>query len=59
MGFINHSLRPNVSIDDDGITMRSCAAIARGEELTLDYVAQPVPDAYRAGSEAAALRQSE
>lgn len=57
-GFMNHSGRPNVSIDDDGRTMRACRAIAPGDELTLDYFAQPVPAAYLASAEAALLRAS-
>jgi uncharacterized protein len=58
-GFLNHGTRPNVAIDDDGLTMRACLAIAPGDELTLDYFAQPVPAAYLAGKEAAVLRQSQ
>lgn len=57
-GFINHSARPNVVIDDDGRTMRACRPIAAGEEFTMDYFAQPLPPAYLAGDEAAALRAS-
>jgi SET domain-containing protein len=57
-GFMNHSARPNVSIDDDGHTMRACRAIAPGDELTLDYFAQPVPAAYLTSAEAATLRRS-
>jgi hypothetical protein len=55
-GFMNHSGRPNVSIDDDGVTMRACLPIAPGEELTLDYFAQPVPPEYLASAEVAAFR---
>jgi SET domain-containing protein len=55
-GFMNHSTSPNVSIDDDGVTMRACLPIAPDEELTLDYFAQPVPPEYLASAEAAALR---
>jgi hypothetical protein len=57
-GFMNHSTRPNVSIDGDGRTTRASWAIASGDELTLDYFAQPVPEAYLASAEAAALRAS-
>lgn len=57
-GFINHSSRPNMRIDEDGRTMRACRPIAPGEELTMDYFAQPVPPAYLASSEADALRDS-
>lgn len=57
-GFMNHSTHPNVSIDDDGRTMRANAAIAPGDELTLDYFEQPVPVAYLESDEAAELRRS-
>jgi hypothetical protein len=57
-GFMNHSTHPNVSIDDDGRTMRANRAIASGDELTLDYFEQPVPEAYLASDEAAQLRAS-
>lgn len=57
-GFMNHSPRPNVTIDADGRTMRASQAIAPGDELTLDYFAQPVPAAYLSSPEAAALRRS-
>ena len=57
-GFINHARPPNLAIDDDGITLRACLPIAPGDELTLDYFAQPVPLAYLASEEAAALRRS-
>lgn len=57
-GFMNHSTGPNVSIDDDGRTMRACRPIAVGDELTLDYFAQPVPLAYLTSAEATALRAS-
>jgi hypothetical protein len=55
-GFMNHSTRPNTSIDDDARTLRANQPIAPGDELTLDYFAQPVPEAYLASPEAAALR---
>jgi hypothetical protein len=57
-GFMNHSSRPNVSIDDDGRTVRAGRAIGPGDELTLDYFAQPVPEAYLVSAEADALRAS-
>jgi hypothetical protein len=57
-GFINHSSRPNLSIDDDGRTLRACLAVARGDEFTLNYFAHPVPPAYLAGEEAAVLRRA-
>jgi uncharacterized protein len=55
-GFMNHSSRPNTSIDDDGRTLRANQAIVSSDELTLDYFAQPVPEAYLASAEAVALR---
>ena len=55
-GFMNHSRSPNVAIDADGHTMRACRRIAPGDELTLDYFAQPLPDAYLRSAEAEALR---
>ncbi len=57
-GYINHSGRPNVSIDEDGHHMRTSRAIAAGEELTMDYFAQPVPAAYLDSDEAEALRRN-
>lgn len=57
-GFMNHSIGPNVSVDDDGRTMRACREIAPGDELTLDYFSQPVPAAYLTSAEAATLRSS-
>jgi hypothetical protein len=57
-GFINHARPPNLAIDDDGITLRACQPIAPGDELTLDYLAQPVPLTYLASEEAAVLRRS-
>ncbi|MEK1888324.1 MAG: SET domain-containing protein [Phyllobacterium sp.] len=45
-GFINHNFNPNLEIGMDYRTIRAIRAIAAGEELTLDYAAQPVPDGY-------------
>jgi hypothetical protein len=55
-GFMNHRAEPNVSIADDGRRMVACSPIAPGDELTLDYFAQPCPPAYLASPEAVALR---
>ncbi len=55
-GYINHSTPPNVAIDDDGRTMRTCQAVAPGGELTMDYLAQPVPAGYRDSDEGRRLR---
>jgi hypothetical protein len=58
-GFINHSgSSPNTRIDADGRTMRACRPIAPGDELTMDYFEQPVPPAYLASPEAAALKKN-
>ena len=45
-GFINHSADPNTEIDADYRTIRAVRTIAAGEEITLDYAAQPVPQGY-------------
>jgi SET domain len=45
-GYINHSFDPNLEIGPDYRTIRAVRAIAAGEELTLDYAAQPVPKGY-------------
>lgn len=55
-GLINHSSDPNVVIDPDGRHMRCGRAMEPGEEFTLDYFAQPVPEAYLALQEAKVLR---
>jgi hypothetical protein len=57
-GYINHSIHPNVDIDDDGRTMRARHDIAAGRELTIDYFAQPVPEAYLTSAEGLLLRAS-
>lgn len=56
-GYINHSAEPNVGIDADGRTMRTCRHVAEGEEFTMDYMAQPVPAAYRLSEEARRLKR--
>jgi hypothetical protein len=55
-GYINHSVRPNVAIDDDGRTLRTCEAVTAGAEFTMDYLAQPVPAGYRDSAEGRRLR---
>ncbi|HEY5803938.1 MAG TPA: SET domain-containing protein [Lysobacter sp.] len=55
-GYINHSARPNVAIDADGRTMRTCEAVMAGAEFTMDYLAQPVPAGYRDSPEGRRLR---
>lgn len=55
-GFINHAPTPNLAIGADGVTVRTTRAVAAGEELTLDYAAQPLPRAYLDAPEGAYLR---
>jgi uncharacterized protein len=55
-GYINHSIEPNVMVDEAGFTLRTCRAIAVGEEFTMDYFAQPVPEAYLKSAEALRLK---
>ena len=57
-GFINHARHPSVAVDDDGYGLRACLPITPGEELTMDYFAQPIPPAYLASDEAARLHAS-
>ena len=46
----------HVVIDPDGRHMRCGRAVELGEEFTMDYFAQPVPEAYLALPEAKVLR---
>jgi hypothetical protein len=55
-GYINHSTTPNVIVDEQGRSLRTARAIAAGEELTMDYFAQPVPAEYLNSAEAKRLR---
>jgi hypothetical protein len=55
-GFINHSFDPNLEIGPDYRTIRAVRAIAAGEELTLDYAAQPVPKGYLGRDDTAFMR---
>jgi hypothetical protein len=50
-GYINHSVDPNVLVGETGFSLRAKRAIATGEEFTMDYFAQPVPQAYLASAE--------
>jgi SET domain len=45
-GFINHSFDPNLQIGPDYRTISAVRVIVAGEELTLDYAAQPMPEGY-------------
>ncbi|WP_179755178.1 alpha/beta fold hydrolase [Microlunatus parietis] len=58
-GFLNHSDQPNVIIDPDGRRLRAGKPIAPGDELTIDYLAQPVPESYLRSDEARRLRTAE
>lgn len=55
-GFMNHSDHPNVVIDPDARRVWVHAPIAPGEELTIDYLAQPVPESYLRSAEARDIR---
>ncbi|HEX5944856.1 MAG TPA: alpha/beta fold hydrolase [Acidimicrobiales bacterium] len=55
-GFMNHSDHPNVAVDADGRHVRAREIIEAGEELTVDYFAQPVPEHYLRSAEARRLR---
>lgn len=55
-GYINHSAVPNTGMDDTGRYMLVLRPIGAGEELTMDYFAQPVPAAYLTTPEAERLR---
>lgn len=45
-GYINHSRMPNLAIDDRTQEIRALRRIDAGEELLLDYLDQPLPEAY-------------
>lgn len=55
-GFMNHSDQPNVVIDPDARRLWARTSIAPGDELTIDYLAQPVPESYRRSAEARRIR---
>ena len=57
-GYINHSTRPNVIVDESGFAMRAARDIAVGEEFTMDYFAQPVPPDYISSAEGRRLKSS-
>jgi predicted DNA binding CopG/RHH family protein len=44
--YLNHSRSPNVRVSETGLQIISSRPIARGEELTLDYLKQPLPRRY-------------
>ncbi len=45
-GYINHSRTPSLAIDDRSQEIRALRRIEADEELLLDYLAQPLPEAY-------------
>ncbi|HRE79524.1 MAG TPA: SET domain-containing protein [Opitutaceae bacterium] len=55
-GYINHSLTPNVVVSPDGLQLLTSRAVEAGEEFTMDYFAQPVPQAYLESAEGLRLR---
>lgn len=56
--FINHSPAPNCHIDQRDMSIRALRDLEAGEELTLDYAAQPLPAAYLALERTAFLRRA-
>lgn len=56
-GFINHSRTPNLRIDGGTMTLKVLTPVASGEELLLDYLEQPLPDAYLSNANADYLRR--
>lgn len=55
-GYINHSLTPNVVVSPDGLQLLTCRSLEAGEEFTMDYFSQPVPQAYLESAEGLRLR---
>lgn len=53
---INHSARPNLTIDSATHELRAKADIARGEELLLDYLENGFPQSYLRSERCAYLR---
>ncbi|MGD8495718.1 MAG: SET domain-containing protein-lysine N-methyltransferase [Gemmatimonadales bacterium] len=58
-GKINHDPDPNCFIDEGDMSIRAARAIASDEELTLDYLARPLPAAFLALGRNAYLRETE
>lgn len=54
-GYINHAPVPNLAIAADGVTVSTVRPVAAGQELTLDYRAQPLPAGYLAAPQGAYL----
>lgn len=55
-GYINHSTTPNTGVDEAGRCLRVLRTIHAGDELTMDYFAQPVPPEYLKTAEPERLR---
>lgn len=55
-GYINHSRKPNLAIDERTQEIRALRRIEIGEELLLDYLAQPLPEVYLRNPAAEYLR---
>lgn len=53
--FINHSRNPNLVLTGLPLEVRTARAIHAGEELFLDYSAEPLPESYLCGPGAAYL----
>lgn len=45
-GFINHSRTPNLELAHGPLRLVAARRIAAGEEFTLDYRREPLPDSY-------------
>jgi len=56
-GYINHSRTPNLAIDPATQEIRAVREITASEELLLDYLAQPLPEAYLRDPRAEYLKQ--
>jgi len=44
--FINHSLNPNLRLEYNPLRIVVSSDLSKGDELTLDYNKEPLPDAY-------------
>lgn len=57
--YMNHSPSPNCRIDQRDMSIRALRDVEAGEELTIDYTAQPLPAVYLALERAAYIRRRE
>lgn len=46
-GYINHSRTPNCEIDFSSMEVKTISGIRKGEELTLDYRKEALPESYK------------